>query len=179
MIQTGVPATVVLCSSIPWDELRPPRGDAPEPVQLYLAAPTKEGKSELWTLTDFLAEMIKVLSPASEHPLFARFLDLLLATLLPLSPYPLQDLEHHAEPLWQIYTSRLPSHLEANPSQAAVCRSRESSGTIADHSEAPDRSEASNGDSPRCGHRRPTYWSSWSRRVCPVYAFPFGSTPIT
>lgn len=42
-----VPISVVLLSSIPWDEVRPPRGDAPEPIHLYLAAPTREGKTTL------------------------------------------------------------------------------------------------------------------------------------
>ena len=42
-----VPISVVLSSSVPWDEVRPPRGDAPEPIHLYLAAPTREGKSSV------------------------------------------------------------------------------------------------------------------------------------
>ncbi|KAK4683415.1 hypothetical protein P7C73_g6854, partial [Tremellales sp. Uapishka_1] len=42
---TGVPVTVLLASSAPWDEIRPPRGDALEPIHIYLPPPTRDGKS--------------------------------------------------------------------------------------------------------------------------------------
>lgn len=45
MRQAGIPMSVVMVSSVPWDELRAPRGDALEPVHLYLAQSTKDGMS--------------------------------------------------------------------------------------------------------------------------------------
>jgi origin recognition complex subunit 5 len=51
--------------------------------------------------------------PASEHPVWPRFLDLLLATLSPLLPSsPPSELAYLASALWPIYTSSLPPHFE-------------------------------------------------------------------
>lgn len=52
------------------------------------------------------------LSSASSHPLWPRFLDLLLSSLLHLTSSPLAELEYASEALWPIYTSALPPHLE-------------------------------------------------------------------
>lgn len=43
-IQVGIPVTVVLCSQVPWDELRPFRADALEPVIVYRPPPTQQGQ---------------------------------------------------------------------------------------------------------------------------------------
>ncbi|OCF40367.1 origin recognition complex subunit 5 [Kwoniella heveanensis CBS 569] len=96
---TGVPCTVILCSTAPWDHVRPHRGDAPEPVHIYLPPPTKE-------------EIHVALLPGSSHPLYPRFLDLLLSTVLPLATPPISELHHLALSLWPIYTATLPPHLE-------------------------------------------------------------------
>ncbi|WWD17262.1 hypothetical protein CI109_101700 [Kwoniella shandongensis] len=96
---TGVPCTVLLTSTAPWDHVRPHRADAPEPIHVYLAPPTRE---------DILAELL----PGSSHPLFPRFLDLLLSTVLPLVTPPISELHYLAQSLWPIYTSTLPPHLE-------------------------------------------------------------------
>jgi origin recognition complex subunit 5 len=49
-------------------------------------------------------------SPAS-HPLYSRFLDLILSTLLPLTSLP-SEIEYLSQTLWPIYTSSLPPHSE-------------------------------------------------------------------
>ncbi|ORX36634.1 origin recognition complex subunit 5 C-terminus-domain-containing protein [Kockovaella imperatae] len=95
----SIPVTVVLLSAIPWDELRSPKGDTPEPLHLYLPGSSRE-------------DLIRSLTSRSKHPLFPRFLDLLMATLLPMLSSPMQDLGYLAEPLWKIYTSSLPPHAE-------------------------------------------------------------------
>lgn len=51
-------------------------------------------------------------SPAS-HPLYPRFLDLILSALLPLTSLP-SEIEYISQTLWPIYTSTLPPHLEQN-----------------------------------------------------------------
>jgi origin recognition complex subunit 5 len=50
--------------------------------------------------------------PGNAHPLYSRFLDLILAALLHLTLSPLPELEYVAEALWPIYTSPLPTHYE-------------------------------------------------------------------
>ena len=50
--------------------------------------------------------------PGSSHPLYPRFLDLLIATILPLISSPILDLDYIAEALWPIYTASLPPHAE-------------------------------------------------------------------
>ncbi|ORY21095.1 origin recognition complex subunit 5 C-terminus-domain-containing protein [Naematelia encephala] len=96
---SGIPISVVFASQVPWDELRPRRGDALEPIHIYLPPPTRD-------------EILSQLVPCSEHPLWPRFLDLILSTLHPLLPSPLPTLFHLAEALWPLYTSPLPPHLE-------------------------------------------------------------------
>ncbi|KAK8864440.1 hypothetical protein IAR55_001689 [Kwoniella newhampshirensis] len=96
---TGVPCTVLLASAAPWDHVRPHRADAPEPLHFYLPPPTRE---------DILAELL----PGSAHPLYPRFLDLLISTVLPLVTSPISELHYLALSLWPIYTSTLPPHLE-------------------------------------------------------------------
>ncbi|WWC70029.1 uncharacterized protein I206_103973 [Kwoniella pini CBS 10737] len=93
----GVPISVVLCSSVPWDNVRPMRGDAPEPVHIYLPPPTRE-------------EIISILISASPHPLWSRFLDLLLSTTLSLCYPSIEEISYLAEALWPIYTSKLNPH---------------------------------------------------------------------
>ncbi|GMK55931.1 hypothetical protein CspeluHIS016_0209870 [Cutaneotrichosporon spelunceum] len=94
---TGLPATVVLCSQMPWDDLRPARSDAPEPVHVFLEPPSRQ-------------DTLALLLPGSEHPLYPRFLDLLLSTMGSLaSP---SDLEYVASALWPLYTATLPLHAE-------------------------------------------------------------------
>lgn len=41
--KAGLPISVVLASSVPWDEMRPPRGDALEPIHLYLPQASRDG----------------------------------------------------------------------------------------------------------------------------------------
>ena len=55
---------------------------------------------------------MRALLPGNAHPLYSRFLDLILAALLHLTPNPLPELEYVAEALWPIYTSPLPLHFE-------------------------------------------------------------------
>lgn len=38
-----IPATVVFCSQMPWEDLRPQRGDVPEPVHLYMEPLRRDG----------------------------------------------------------------------------------------------------------------------------------------
>ncbi|WVQ99429.1 hypothetical protein IAU59_006564 [Kwoniella sp. CBS 9459] len=95
----GIPCTVVLCSTAPWDHVRPHRGDAPEPVHLYLPPPTRE-------------EILAALLPGSSHPLYPRFLELLLSTVLPLVTPPISEMHYLSLSLWPIYTASLPPHLE-------------------------------------------------------------------
>ncbi|WWC62008.1 uncharacterized protein I303_104595 [Kwoniella dejecticola CBS 10117] len=93
----GVPISVVLCSTIPWDNVRPFRGDAPEPIHVYFPPPTRE-------------EIISSLLPASPHPLWPRFLDLLLSTTLSLCSPSIEEIAYLSEALWPIYTHTLPPH---------------------------------------------------------------------
>lgn len=58
------------------------------------------------------AEVLLALLPASSHPLWSRFLELILASLLHLTSSPITELEYIAEALWPLYTSALPPHLE-------------------------------------------------------------------
>ncbi|CAK9781969.1 hypothetical protein CC85DRAFT_138693 [Cutaneotrichosporon oleaginosum] len=94
---TGLPATLVLCSQMPWEDLRPARCDAPEPVHVYLEPLRRQ-------------EVLALLLPGSAHPLYPRFLDLLLATMGSLASPP--DLEYVAGALWPLYTATLPPHAE-------------------------------------------------------------------
>ena len=55
---------------------------------------------------------MRILLPGNSHPLYSRFLDLILAALLHLTPHPLPELEYVAEALWPIYTTPLPPHAE-------------------------------------------------------------------
>ncbi|OXH19389.1 origin recognition complex subunit 5 [Cryptococcus neoformans A1-35-8] len=96
---TGVRSTVVLASSVPWDYVRPPRADAPEPLHVYLPSPSRD-------------EIKMALLPASSHPLYPRFLDLLLSTILPLVTPPIEELHYLSKSLWPLYTSTLPPHYE-------------------------------------------------------------------
>ncbi|WRT66411.1 uncharacterized protein IL334_003367 [Kwoniella shivajii] len=98
---TGVPITVVLCSSSPWDHVRPIRGDAFEPVHIYLPPPSKE-------------EILSELLPCSRHPLWPRFLDLLLSTILPICSPPTSEIHYISMSLWPIYTANLPPHSSMN-----------------------------------------------------------------
>lgn len=51
--------------------------------------------------------------PGSEHPLYPRFLDLLLATIGNLAPTsPPSDIDYLAGALWPLYTASLPPHAE-------------------------------------------------------------------
>ncbi|BEJ15621.1 hypothetical protein CspHIS471_0502260 [Cutaneotrichosporon sp. HIS471] len=94
---TGLPATLVLCSQMPWDDLRPARADAPEPIHVYLDPPSRQ-------------DTLSLLLPGSQHPLYPRFLDLLLSSMGNLaSP---SDLEYVATALWPLYTATLPPHEE-------------------------------------------------------------------
>jgi origin recognition complex subunit 5 len=113
-VQSGANVTLVLCSSAPWEELRPPRGDAPEPVHIFLPAPTKDGpcRAPIPSLLSSSAEVLQALLPASSHPVWSRFLELLLSSLLHLTSSPITELEYIAEALWPLYTSSLPPHLE-------------------------------------------------------------------
>lgn len=63
-------------------------------------------------LLGLLAEVLQALLPASSHPLWSRFLELILASLLHLTSSPIAELEYIAEALWPLYTSALPPHLE-------------------------------------------------------------------
>ncbi|WVW83954.1 hypothetical protein I302_105977 [Kwoniella bestiolae CBS 10118] len=94
---TGIPISVVLCSSMLWDHVRPIRGDAPEPVHVYLPAPSRE-------------EILFQLLPSSPHPLWPRFLDLLLSTVHSLCSPPIEEIQYLSQSLWPIYTSTLPPH---------------------------------------------------------------------
>lgn len=94
--------TVVLCSQMPWDELRPPRADAPEPVHIYYEPMQR-------------AEVVRLLNQSSTHPLYPRFIDLLLAAMGNLAPHsPPSDYDYVASALWPLYTATLPPHAEMN-----------------------------------------------------------------
>lgn len=62
----------------------------------------------------FCAEIVASLLSSSPHPLFPRFLDLLVVTALPLLPPGTAASELHllASALWPIYTAFLPPHAE-------------------------------------------------------------------
>ncbi|KAL7421631.1 hypothetical protein Q5752_003400 [Cryptotrichosporon argae] len=93
-----LPITVVLASQVPYDTLRPLA--APEPVHVAVAPVLREAATV-------------ALLPASPHPLWPRFLDLVgaaTAALLPAGP-PL-DLAYLADALWPIYVAPLPPHRE-------------------------------------------------------------------
>ncbi|WVQ80755.1 hypothetical protein IAT38_002860 [Cryptococcus sp. DSM 104549] len=96
---TGVPCTVVLASTAPWDHVRPHRADVPEPVHVYLPSPSRQ-------------EILSTLLPASPHPLWPRFIDFLLATILPLVTPPVAEIHYLSLSLWPLYTSSLPPHAE-------------------------------------------------------------------
>lgn len=54
-----------------------------------------------------------MLLPGSDHPLYPRFLDLLLATVGNLAPTsPPTDIDYVAGALWPLYTASLPAHAE-------------------------------------------------------------------
>ena len=55
-----------------------------------------------------------MLLPSSTHPLWARFLDLIIPVLSHLIPSPTLELEYISECLWPIYTASLPPHQEQN-----------------------------------------------------------------
>ncbi|KAL1411514.1 hypothetical protein Q8F55_002475 [Vanrija albida] len=94
---SGLPATVVLASQVPWDQVRPARADAVEPVIVYWEPLRRD-------------ELRDALLPASTHPLYPRFVDLLLASLGQLVPPP--EVAYAAEALWPLYTATLPAHAE-------------------------------------------------------------------
>ncbi|WWC89283.1 uncharacterized protein L201_004204 [Kwoniella dendrophila CBS 6074] len=94
---TEVPVSVVLCSTMPWDHIRPIRGDAPEPVHVYLPPPTRD-------------EILSELLPCSKHPLWPRFLDLILSSVLSICQPKIEELHYLSISLWPIYTSSLPPH---------------------------------------------------------------------
>ncbi|ODN94258.1 hypothetical protein L198_05114 [Cryptococcus wingfieldii CBS 7118] len=96
---SNVNITVILASASPWDLVRPHRVDAPEPIHIYLQAPTR---------ADILAELL----PVCSHPLWPKFVELLLATTLSLITPPVAELAHIAASLWPLYTSDLPPHAE-------------------------------------------------------------------
>ncbi|WVQ72459.1 hypothetical protein IAR50_002011 [Cryptococcus sp. DSM 104548] len=96
---SNVNVTVILASAYPWDFVRPHRVDAPEPIHIYLQAPTR---------ADILADLL----PACPHPLWPKFVELLLATTLSLLTPPVAELAHIAASLWPLYTSDLPPHAE-------------------------------------------------------------------
>lgn len=115
IMQSGMDISVVLCSAVPWDELRPPRGDAPEPLHISVPAPTREGASSCnqpLEIRSLSPDVLKHLSPASSHPLWPRFLDLLLSSLLHLTSSPISELEYASQALWPLYTATLPPHAE-------------------------------------------------------------------
>lgn len=58
-----------------------------------------------------MPDIVRSLLPSSPHPLYPRFLDLFLSTLLPLTSVT-SEIEYLASALWPIYTSALPPHAE-------------------------------------------------------------------
>ncbi|WOO80835.1 Origin recognition complex subunit 5 [Vanrija pseudolonga] len=94
----NLPATVVLASALPWDDVRPARSDAVEPVMVYLDPIRRD------ELRDAL------LLSGSTHPLYPRFVDLLLASLGQLAPP--SEVAFAADSLWPLYTATLPAHAE-------------------------------------------------------------------
>ncbi len=66
-------------------------------------------------ISDPALDALRSLRPGSDHPLYYRFLDLLVATVSSLIPTSLPaELDYLSECLWPIYTSSLPPHLEQN-----------------------------------------------------------------
>jgi origin recognition complex subunit 5 len=57
------------------------------------------------------SDILRSLSSSSSHPLYPRFLDLILTTLLPLTSLA-SEIDYLSTMLWPIYTSILPPHLE-------------------------------------------------------------------
>lgn len=64
--------TVVLVSQVPWDELRPPRGDAFEPIHVYLPPPSREGKLQLLRFEPSMTDP----SPQISSDRFSHHLDI-------------------------------------------------------------------------------------------------------
>lgn len=62
-------------------------------------------------MADEVVEIVRTLISTSTHPLYPRFLDLILSTLLPLTSLP-SEIDYLSTALWPIYTSSLPAHLE-------------------------------------------------------------------
>lgn len=61
----------------------------------------------------FTVEILALLRPGSEHPLYPRFLDLIIATMAHLVPTsPPSELDYVATALWPLYTATLPPHAE-------------------------------------------------------------------
>jgi origin recognition complex subunit 5 len=59
------------------------------------------------------SEILGLLASGSDHPLYPRFLDLLIATFGSLAPTsPPSEIEYVASSLWPIYTAALPPHAE-------------------------------------------------------------------
>ncbi|EIW70339.1 hypothetical protein TREMEDRAFT_68006 [Tremella mesenterica DSM 1558] len=96
---TDLPITVIFCSQLPWDELRPPRGDSLEPVHIYIPPPSRQN-------------LTQSLLPCSSHPLWSRFLDLIISSLSHLPPYPIEEIHYLSLSLWPIYIRPLPPHSE-------------------------------------------------------------------
>ena len=60
------------------------------------------------------SEIRQTLLASSTHPLWPRFLDLIIPVLGNFTPSPQLELEYVAEALWPVYTRNLPDHLEQN-----------------------------------------------------------------
>lgn len=91
-------------------------------MHLYLRPHSRDGKpAPLRYLISYegvvantvtvIADILRTLLPACSHPLYPRFLDLILSTLLPLTSLP-SEIEYIASAIWPIYTSSLPAHAE-------------------------------------------------------------------
>ncbi|TXT08935.1 hypothetical protein VHUM_02409 [Vanrija humicola] len=93
----NLPLTVVLASTVPWDDVRPARADAVEPVMVYLEPLRRD-------------ELRETLLSGSAHPLYPRFVDLVLASLGQLVPP--AEVAFAADALWPLYTATLPPHAE-------------------------------------------------------------------
>jgi origin recognition complex subunit 5 len=112
----SVPITVVLASQLPWDEVRPPLGASDEPLHVFLPPLSREGKAFntcLGLYSRIITETFCLLRGNNAHPLYPRFLELLLASIYNLLPAALPaELEVIALTLWPIYTASLPTHAE-------------------------------------------------------------------
>lgn len=174
--QAGVPLSVVLASSVPWDELRPPRGDALEPIHIYLPPSTREG-TWTWPNRTCTGYRFNYEGRDRQDP----------TTIQPASPVPpLSRPDPLNTPPTHISTKRdriprlgIMANLHILPtstcrtdltlSHSTLFRIDRSSGSIEHHGQTPHRFETPTYRPTRRGCRRCPHPSNWAIRIHASY----------